>query len=176
VDCATGGGPGRRVVHDDVGLDPVVRARQQRHARPPAVAQGGDDVGEPVTGAQHPGPDEVRGDVAVAEGEPRRLGLVGGQLLADRPRLPRPPPPALGVDAAAEGVEAAVEVRGDPQAVHPDVVADVHDGSHLVLRVVGAGSDRRQAERGLHPEQEPGAPDPADQHRHLHAREPTSAA
>src|SRR6185312_856396 len=99
------------VVDDDVGLDAVVRAGQQGHARLPAVAQRGDDVREAVAGTQHPGADQVRGDVAVAEGEPRRLSAVAGQLLADRPRLLRPAPAALGVDATAEGVETAVEVR-----------------------------------------------------------------
>ena len=134
--------PGRRVVDDDVGLDPVVGDRQQRDAGLPAVAQRGGDVGERVAGAQHAGADEVGGDVAVAEAEPRRVGAVGGQLVAHRPGLARPAPAALGVDAAAEGVHAGVEVGADAQAVQPDVVADVdHGGDLRRLR------DRRQRAR-----------------------------
>ena len=100
----------------------------------PAVAERGGDLRERVARAQHPGAHEVGGDVAVAEPEPRRVGAVGLELLADRPGLLRAAPAALGVDARAEGVHAGVEVRADPQAVQPDVVADVDHRADRVAR------------------------------------------
>jgi hypothetical protein len=100
----------------------------------------------------------VGGDVLVAEAEPLRARVVGGQLVLDRPGLLGPAPPAFGVDAAAERVHAGVQVRADPQAVQPHVVTGVHDRRDLVPR----------SERVLHPLQEPCPTDTADQHYYVH--------
>jgi hypothetical protein len=67
---------------DDVRLDRVVRHRQQPHARLPAGAQRLGDLGERVAEAEHPGADEVRRDVAVAEREPLRLRAVAASSSA----------------------------------------------------------------------------------------------
>ncbi|MDT5265466.1 MAG: hypothetical protein QOI90_2092, partial [Mycobacterium sp.] len=79
-------------------------------------------------------------------------------------------PPAFGIDAAAKGVHAGVEVGANPDAVHPRVVADVHDGGEFVIaRWPGAGaSELPQSQQLLDTEQEPGATDAADQNGDLH--------
>ena len=158
------------IVDHDVGFHAVVRHRQQAHAGLPAVAQGLGHRRERVAGAQHPGPDEVGGDVLVAKAEPGGLGAVGGELLLDGPGLVRVAPAALGVDAAAQRVHAGVEVRADAQAVHPDVVAGVHQRGHLVRRVwaVARRADRRQPQRGLDTKQEPGPAHSTDHNHDLH--------
>ncbi|MCO5606194.1 hypothetical protein L7F22_060381 [Adiantum nelumboides] len=155
-----------RVVDHDVGLDAVVGGRQQPHARLPAVTQRLGDLRQRVAGTQHPGADEVGGDVAVTQPEPGRLGAVGLQLGLDRPRLVRAAPALLGVDAAAEGVHAGVEIGADPQAVQPDVVADVDHGGDLVRGL--ARPHGGQSERVLHALQEAGSADAADQNGDLH--------
>ena len=87
------------VVDDDVGLDPVVAHRQQRHAEvgeTPATAQGRGDLAQRVARVEHLGADDVGGDVAVTEAEPGRLHAVGRELLLDheasRRRGPSPGP------------------------------------------------------------------------------------
>ena len=142
-------GPVGGVVDDDVGLDAVVGGGQQRDPGLPAVAQRGGDVGERVARAQHAGAHEVGGGVAVAEAEPVGVGAVRGELVAHGPGLARPAPAALGVDAAAEGVHAGVEIGADAQAVEPDVVADVDHGRDLDVG------------QRAHPEQETGPADAA---------------
>ena len=102
-------------VDDDVGLDTVVGDRQQGDARLPPVAQRLGDRGEWVAGAQHLGADQVGGDVAVAEAEPVGHRAVGGQFLLGVPGFVHPAPPAVGVDAAPQGVHAGVEVGADAQ-------------------------------------------------------------
>jgi hypothetical protein len=74
------------------------------------------------------------GEVAVAEPEPIRLHSVGGEFLLGVPRFVAMAPAAFGVDAAAEGVHAGVEVWADAHAEHPCVVADVDDrGQRMIL-------------------------------------------
>ena len=163
------GGLGR-VVGFHVGLDPVVAHRQQRDPGPPAGAERGGDLGERAPGPQHPAAHQMGGQVAVAEGEPARLGPVARELGAHRPRLAAPPPAALFVAAAAEGVHAAVQVRADPQAMQPGVVADVDHRGDLVLDRMISRADRGQTEGRLHAEQEAGTAHPAGQHHDLHDR------
>ena len=69
----------------------------------------------------------MRGQVTVAEAEPIRLHTVGGEFLLGMPGFVAMAPAAFGVDAAAKGVHAGVEVGADANAVHPGVVADVDD-------------------------------------------------
>jgi hypothetical protein len=78
-------------------------------------------------------------------------------------------PATLGVDPAAEGVHAGVQVRAHPYTVNPRVVADVDDRGQRVLRAVPELSEAQQL---LHPEQEARAPDAADQNGDLHTDRP----
>ena len=98
----------------------------------PALAQRLGHLRQRIAGAQHLAADQVGGQVAVAEAEPVRLHAVGGEFLLGVPGFVAMAPAALGVDAAAEGVHAGVEVRADPHAVHPCVVADVDDRGQFV--------------------------------------------
>ena len=87
-----------------------------------------------VAGPQHLAADQMGGQVAVAEPEPIRLHAVGGEFLLGVPGFVAVAPAAFGVDAAAEGVHAGVEVRADAHAEHPRVVADVDDrGQRMIL-------------------------------------------
>jgi hypothetical protein len=52
----------------------------------------------------------------------------------------RAAPPALGVDAAAEGVHHGVEVGADLEPVHPDVVGGVGDHRDLGVSVASSRS------------------------------------
>ena len=78
----------------------------------------------------------------------RRLHAVRRQLLLGAPRLVAPSPPALGVDAVAEGVHHGVEVGADLEPVHPEVVGGVGDDGDLGVgrrrRASGAGADAVQ--------------------------------
>ena len=93
-----------------------------------------------IAGIEHPGADQVCGDVPVAEAEPGRLGAVGRELLLDRPGLAGAAPAALRVGAAAQGVHDAVEVGADPQPVQGHVVADVDHGGDVGARAVLAAA------------------------------------
>ncbi len=143
---------------DHVRLAPLVGHRQQADPGLPALAQGRGDVGERVAGVDHLGADEVGGDVEITEPEPGRFDAVDRELVLDPPGLAGPSPAPVGVDAAAEGVHHAVEIRADPQPVHDDVVAGIHDRGDLGVGVAGP-----------HATQEPGAADAAgedcDPHR-----------
>jgi hypothetical protein len=85
-------------------------------------------------------------------------------------------PAAFGVDTAAQGVHTGVEVRADPHAVHPGVVADVDDRGQFVIRLqpfgkltrAGSAAEAAEPEQALHAKQEAGAADAADQNRDLH--------
>src|SRR3954453_13728599 len=119
-----------RVLDLDVRLDPLVGHRQQPDAergQPPALAQPRRDLRQRQALAEQPGADDVRGEVAVAEGEPVRTLAVGGELPGYREPPVRPAPPLALVDAAAQGVHDGVEVGADPQAVQRDVVGGVAD-------------------------------------------------
>ena len=96
------------------------------------------------------------GQIAVAEAEPIRLHAVGGEFLLGVPGFVAMTPAALGVDAAAQGVHAGVEVRADPHAVHPGVVADVDDRGQFVIRLRPFGKPAKP-EQALHAQQEAGA-------------------
>ena len=108
------------------------------------------------------------GQVAVAEAEPIRLHAVGGEFLLGVPGFVAVPPAAFGVDAAAEGVHAGVEIGADAHAVHPGVVADVDDRGQLVSVAIRSAGELAQAEQMLHTQQEARAADAADQNRDLH--------
>jgi hypothetical protein len=122
------------VGHGDVGLDPVVRHREESHrlavqGSEPAAAERLGDLRQRVAGLEHLGADQVGRDVAVPEAEPRRLDAVRLELRARAPRLVAAAPPALDVDAVTEGVHHGVEVGADLEAVDPPVVGGVgHDG------------------------------------------------
>jgi hypothetical protein len=129
----------------DVRLDPLVAHGQHRDPGPPAVGQRGRDLRERIAGVEHPGPDQVGGEVAVAEAEPRRIGAVGGQFLLDRPGLGGAAPAALLVDAAAQGVDDRVEIRADAQAVQRDVVAGVDHRRDLPVGCRGASPAQKSS-------------------------------
>ena len=140
----------------DVGFVTIVGDGQEPHPGDPAPAQGGRDVGQPVPGVEHLGPDEVGREIAIAESEPIRVGPVGGEFLFRAPGFVAPTPPAFGIDPAPEGVHTGVEVGADADAVHPGVVADVdHRGDPvrpLGVGIVGRGKCRRP-EQLAHSEQ-----------------------
>jgi hypothetical protein len=148
---------------DDVGLDALVAHRQDRDARLPAGGQGGGHRREGITRVEHPCADEVGRQVAVAQPEPGRVGVVGGQFLLDRPGLAGPAPAPLLVDAAAEGVDDRVEIGADPQAVQRHVVAGVDDGGDL-----------RLGGRGAHPAEESSPSSPPGEHDDLHETHPAA--
>ena len=104
-------------------------------------------------------------DVTIAEAEPVRLHAVGGQFFFGMPGFVAVSPTALRIDSAAEGVHAGVEVRTDPDAVHPGVVADIDDGRQFVART---RTELAQPQQPLHAQQEPGTADSSNQHGHFH--------
>ena len=139
----------------DVRLHPVVAHGQQPNPGLPAPAERLGHRGEGVARLQHPGAHQVGGDVPVAEAEPRRLAAVRRELLLDAPGLRAAAPPAVGVDAVAEGVHHGVQVGADLEPVQPQVVGGV--GDH---------GDVEAADPGGRPEQtleESGPPDAAGQ-------------
>ena len=153
-----------RVVDHDVGLDPVVAHRQQPHAgrQAPAGAQRLGDLAQRVARVEHLGPDDVGGEVAVAEAEPGRPHAVRRQLVLDHEGLVGAAPALLLVDAAAEGVHHGVEVGADPQPEQRDVVAGVADDGD-VEGLVGAWRHR-----GEQAAQEPGPADAAGRDDDVH--------
>ena len=120
---------------DDVGFAAVVAGRQQSGAGLPPVAQRLGHLRQRIAGAQHLAAHQVGGEITVAEAEPVRLHAVGGEFLLGVPGFVAMTPAAFGVDAAAQGVHAGVQVRADPHAVHPGVVADVDDGGQFVYPI-----------------------------------------
>ncbi len=157
-----------RIVDHDVRLDPVVGHRQQCHTRGPPGAQRRRDLRQRIPRVEHPGADEVGGDVPVAEAEPGCLGVVRAQLGGGRERLVLPSPAAGEIRTAAQGVHARIEVGTHLQSVQPDVVGGVDHRGDPVRVVVGGGPEGVDAQELLAAEQEPGAADPADQDGHLH--------
>lgn len=171
------------LVDEDVSLVPVIGHRQQSDARLPAPTQRGGDVREAVAGVEHLRTQQVGGQIAVAEAKPVGVGAVGGQLFLGVPGLVRASPAALGVDAAAQGVHAGIEVRADPNAVHPGVVAHVDEGGDLVRVALGGavtvveGVDRRErcgAKDLADALQKTGAADASNKYRDLHSDHPTA--
>ena len=152
---------------DDVGFAAVIAGGQQVRAGRPALAQRLGHLRERIAGPQHLAADEMRGQIAVAEPEPVGLHSIGGEFLLGMPGFVAVAPPALGVDAAAEGVHAGVEVGADANAVHPRVVADVDDRrSRMILWFPAC--ELAEAEQVLDPQQESRTADSADQNGDLH--------
>ena len=133
----------------------------------PSVAQRLGHLRQRIAGPQHLAAHQMGGQVAVTEAEPVRLHAVGGEFLFGVPGFVAMSPAAVRVDAAAQGVHAGVEVRADPHAVHPRVVADVDDGGQFVVARAAIG-ELAQPQQVLHAQQEAGAADAADQNRDLH--------
>ena len=106
------------------------RSRPRTGCAPPS-AQRLRDLGEGVAGLQHLAADQVGRDVAVAQPEPRRLDAVRLQVLLGVEGLVAATPPALEVDALAEGVHHGVEVGADLEPVDPQVVGRVGDDGDL---------------------------------------------
>ena len=138
---------GRRIGDGDLGLDDVVRHRQQPQrwivGQPPTGDPAG-DLRQRQTRCQQLGPGQVGAQVEVAEAEPGGFHPVRRELLLDPPGLRRAAPTTFGVDPAAEGVGHGVEVGTDPQPVHRHVVGGVDDHRQLRVRV-----------RRAHPRHEP---------------------
>src|SRR3954451_24529658 len=88
----------------DVGLDAVVGHRQETDVRLPAPAERLGDLREREAGVEHLRAHQMGGEVAVAEADTGLIPAVRRQLLLGAPRLVAAAPPALGVDAVAEGV------------------------------------------------------------------------
>ena len=157
---------------DDVCLVTFVGGGKQSHAGLPTPTQRGGDIGEPVSGVEHLGADQMRRKVAVAESEPVGICAVGGQFLLGVPRLVGSTPTALRVDSAAERVHTGVEIGTDAHAVHPCVVTDVDHRGDLVSaarrRVARGVGKRRRTEQFANSGQKSCAADTADEYRHLH--------
>ncbi len=84
---------------------------------------------------------------------------------------PACPPPAFGVDAAAECVHTSVQIGADAQTVHPHVVPpDVDDGRDAMWAFVFLeGFTTGDSERVLNTLKETGPPaDAANQYSHVH--------
>jgi hypothetical protein len=107
----------------------------------------------------------VGGQIAVAQSEPVGLHAVGREFFLRVPGFVLAAPPAVGVDSAAEGVHARVEVGADPHAEHPRVIADVHYRRQLVG---GRIPETAQPQQVLHTEQKAGAAHATHQNRDLH--------
>ncbi|SKW69523.1 Uncharacterised protein [Mycobacteroides abscessus subsp. abscessus] len=71
------------------------------------------------------------------------------------------PPTALRIDRAAQGVHAGVQVRADPDTVHPGVVANVHNGVYLMLAGI-------RSEQALDAEEEARSADATDENGDFH--------
>ena len=114
--------------------------------------------------------------VTVAEAEPVGLHAVGGEFLLGVPGFVAMTPAAFLVDAAAQRVHAGVEVRADPHAVHPRVVADVDDRHQFVIRLgligervrAGLAAEAAETQQVLHAQQEARTADATDENRDLH--------
>ena len=104
--------PGAVQVDDDVRLAAVVGHRQQPTPGCHRSHRAAMTSVQRVAGVEHPGADQVGGEVEIAQLEPGRLGAVGVQLVLHPPRLAGASPAAVVVVHLAEGVHAAVEVRG----------------------------------------------------------------
>ena len=107
--------------------------------------------------------------VAVSEAEPVGLDAVRRELLLDDERLVLASPPALGADAAAEGVHHGVEIGAHAQTEEPDVIAGVADDGHR--RVAPFGGVRR-TEVVEKASGEPGTADTTREHRDAHGGDP----
>jgi hypothetical protein len=139
-----------------MGLDRIVRHRQQPHAGLPPPAERRGHGGQRLAVRQQLAAPDVGGEVLVTEREPVRAGLVGGELGPDSEGLRVPPPALVLVDAAAQGVHDGVQVRADPQAEQRDVVARIPDDGDL-----GLGRGPAQAAKktgGAHAAREHGDP------------------
>ena len=122
-----------RIADDDVGLAAVVAGRQQPGAGGPPIAQRLGHLRERIACAQHLAAHEMGGQISIAKAEPIRLHAVCREFLFGMPGFVAMTPATLGVDAATQGVHAGVEIRADPHAVHPGVVADVDDRGEFVI-------------------------------------------
>ena len=143
--------PTRRVSHRDPGGDPVVGHGEQPGAQAPRGGDLGGDLGQRRARAQPLGAEEVGGQVAVAESEPRGHavaveGVDRGEGLALEA------PAQRGVVGVGERVRDAVEVGADPQPVELVVVARVDDRG-----------DRRGIDDVDQPAEEAGGPDTSGQ-------------
>ena len=82
--------------------------------REPALAQRLGHLRERVAGVEHLGADQVGGDVAVAQAEPRRLDAVRRQLVLDAPRLVAPAPARGRGRCRRRGCTSRCRGRGRP--------------------------------------------------------------
>ncbi|OIQ85870.1 hypothetical protein GALL_322920 [mine drainage metagenome] len=163
--------PGRPVVHDHVGLDLLVRHRQEGHAGLPPTAQVGRDGGQRQSLAKQLGAGEVGREVEVAECEPLPPDVVGGEVRRDAAGLVTPSPALVLVHRTAEGVHQRVEVGADPDAVQPQVVSGVrHDRDGGGRAAAPVGETLR--EQCLQAPDEPSAAHAAGDDGDLHAGPP----
>ena len=133
----------------------IVGHREEPHRDAPPVRQRGRDRAQRLAGAEPAGPEEVRGQVAVAQAEPV-LAAQPRQLVHDRPALAGHAPSGVAVVHARQRVGDGVEVGADVQAVQHRVVAHVDDG-----RDVGPRDHAHE------PGEHPSGPDAAAQgHQH----------
>ena len=109
-------GPGRaqraRLGQRDPGAQRVVGHGQQPHRDAAPAGQLGRHRAQRRAGAQPARPEQVRGQVAVAQPEPV-LAAQPGQLVHDGPALAGHAPSGLAVVHAGQGVGDGVEVGAD---------------------------------------------------------------
>lgn len=111
----------------------------------------------------------MRCDIAISEAEPVRLRAVCGEFFFRIPGFAGVPPPAFGVDTAAECVHTSVQIGADAQTVHPHVVPDVDDGRDAMWAFVFLeGLTTGDSERVLNTLKETGPADAANQYSHVH--------
>ena len=89
----------------------------------------------------------------------REVGIEAAELLRRPEGLVATPPPALAVERVAQPVGDGIQIGGDMEPVHRDVVAGVHDGRDL-----------RLWNRGAHSPEETSPTGPSGQHHDLHER------
>ena len=103
------------------------------------MTQGLGHLGQWVIRAQHLAAHQMGGQIAITEAEPIRLHAIGGQFLFGMPGFVAVAPAPVGINAAAQGVHAGVQVRADAHAEHPGVITDVDHRGQLVL-TIGSGA------------------------------------
>src|SRR5207244_703618 len=114
-----------------MGLTPMTGARVGcRAATRPGTARLGPIDVPGFDGVQALGADEMRGEIAVAEIEPR-LRAEGADGVETVEGLVPESPATRDVEAAGQRVRDAVEIRRDVQSPDPRVVAGVDDDGQI---------------------------------------------
>src|SRR5207253_2850884 len=83
---------------------------------------------------QHRGPQQMGGQVEIAEPEPGAVRPEGPELLGGPERLSLTAPSTLAVADPSQPVGDRVQIGRDVEAVHLDVVSGIHDHRDVLWR------------------------------------------